>query len=176
MTDVQPSKPEPDLATASVPSGTYVADAGESGLRFKAKAFTLFWVRGHIPAKAGTLRIVDGRLSGTGEIAADRIATGVRARDWHLRSAHYLHTNQHPTITLSVQDADISAGEVACTVTVRGTSSVVPLRISSVDYREGRLHLAAGVDLDRTVFPMLPPIAGVSRRVHIDLSVVAHPA
>jgi hypothetical protein len=82
-----------------------------------------------------------------------------------------LKTAAHPTIALEVDGAEIAAGRTACTVTVRGTSSTVPLKIEKLDVVDGTMHLEAGVDLDRTPFPMLPPVAGVSRILHIGLTV-----
>jgi polyisoprenoid-binding protein YceI len=170
MSERTPSSP---AVTTSIPAGLYRADAERSKLSFRAKAFGLFWVRGTMPAVEGTLHIEDGRLSGSGVIAASKVDTGVAPRDWHLRSSHYLKTAAHPTIALEVAGAEIAAGTVPCTVTVRGTSSIVPLIIEKIDVVDGALHLQAGVDLDRTPFPMLPPLAGVSRIVHIGLTVVA---
>ncbi len=173
MTETQPSGPSrPD--TTSIPDGTYTADPNESVLRFKAKAFTLAWVHGHIPATAGTMHVAGGRLTGTGTLAAAEIDTGLAARDWHLRTSHYLHTKKHPEITLTVDNADLTAGRVDCSVTVRDAVRTVPLTITSLEHRGGRVQLEASVALDRTIFPMLPPAAGVSRIVDIDLTVVAN--
>lgn len=160
-------------ANTPIPAGSYRADPQRSELRFRAKAFGLLWVRGTIPAVEGTVRIENGRLSGHGVIAASKVDTGLGARDWHLRTSHYLHTSAHPTIALEVDDADITAGRVDCAVTVRGTTSTVPMTIEKLEVTDGDLHLQAGVELDRTPFPMLPPLAGVSRIVHIGLTVVA---
>lgn len=170
MSELQPSAP---LVAASIPDGMYLADAERSSLSFRAKAFGLVWVRGTMPTVEGAVRIENGRLSGTGVIAASGVDTGLAPRDWHLRSSHYLKTAAHPTIALEVHDADMAAGYADCIVTVRGTSSVVPLRIEQLEVADGALHLQAGVDLDRSPFPMLPPLAGVSKIVHIGLTVIA---
>lgn len=170
MSDAQSLHPTADTP---VPAGTYRAVAERSELKFRAKAFGLVWVRGTIPAVEGTVRIENGRLSGRGVIAASKVDTGLGARDWHLRTSHYLHTAAHPTIALEVDDADITAGRVDCAVTVRGTTSTVPMTIEKLEVHDGNLHLQAGVDLDRSPFPMLPPLAGVSRTVHIGLTVLA---
>lgn len=180
MTDVQPSSPRrpapgPHVSAEAIPAGEFVADPARSELRFKAKAFTLFWVRGRMPAASGTLRIQDGKLSGTGEVAAHAVSTGIGARDWHLRSSHYLHTKCHPVITMRVEDADLASGTVRCAVTVRDTTSAVDLRVTRLEVVDGELHLEAAVELDRSPFPMLPPLAGVSRKVHVELTVVARP-
>jgi polyisoprenoid-binding protein YceI len=165
--------PSVSAIAESIPSGLFRADAGRSVLRFRAKAFGLVWVQGTIPAIEGTVRIENGRLSGSGVIAASKVDTGLAPRDWHLRSSHYLKTATHPTITLEVDGADIAAGRADCVVTVRDTSSTVSLQIEKLDVVDGVLRLEAGVDLDRSPFPMLPPPAGVSRIVHIGLTVIA---
>lgn len=171
----EPTSSSP-AAAAPVPAGLYRVDPNRSFLGFRAKAFGLVWVRGTMPAVDGSVRIEDGLLSGTGVIAASGVETGVKARDWHLRSSHYLNTAVHPEIALAVDGAAIDTGRADCTVTVRDTSSAVQLQITALDVVDGALHLRAVVELDRTPFPMLPPLAGVSRVVHIDLSVVALPS
>lgn len=176
MTDIHSTPPNPSIASAPTLEGEYVADPSHSELRFKAKAFTLAWVRGTIPALSGSIRIVDGMLSGTGAIAADKVTTGLTPRDWHLRSSHYLHVKKHPSIELSVADADIASGTAECTVTVRGVASSVPMTIRRLEVVDGALCLDAAVELDRTPYPMLPPLAGVSRVVHVELTIVARSA
>jgi hypothetical protein len=56
---------------------------------FRAKAFGLVWVRGRTPVIGAALHARDGVFSG-GAVGADRISTGLGARDRHLRSSHYL--------------------------------------------------------------------------------------
>lgn len=160
-------------AVNPAPSGTYRIDAERSFLGFRAKAFGLLWVSGRMPAVDGSVRIADGVLSGGGTVAASGVDTGLGARDWHLRSSHYLHAATHPDITLAVDNAVIETGLADCTVTVRGTAAPMRLRLTALDVIDGALHLRANADLDRTPFPMLPPLAGVSRRVQLELNVVA---
>jgi polyisoprenoid-binding protein YceI len=161
---------------ASTPAhGTYAIDPDTSHVRFRAKAFTRFWVRGTMRIAEGSVRFTDGRVSGNGQIAADRLSTGLAPRDWHLRSSHYLHTARHPRIRVSVPDTPVG-GPFECTVVVRGVSCTVPLTVDAVE-RDGEvLRVAAHLLLDRRPFPMLPPIAGVSRLVEIDLKLVARAA
>jgi polyisoprenoid-binding protein YceI len=156
-----------------VPDGTYEIDPEVSQLRFRAKAFALAWVRGTMPVISGTIRIRDGRVSGSGEIAADKVTTGLAPRDWHLRSSHYLGTARHPRIAVSVDDTGVDAGQFPCTVVVRDTLTTVPLDVRAVKIEDGRLRVEAHLVLDRTPFPMLPPIAGVSRRVDVELTLLA---
>jgi polyisoprenoid-binding protein YceI len=156
-----------------LPDGTYDIDPESSQLRFRAKAFALAWVRGTMPVISGCICVRDGRVSGSGEIAADMVTTGLAPRDWHLRSSHYLGTARHPRIAVSVGDTGLEAAQFPCTVAVRDTPTTVPLHVREVGIDDGRLRIEAHLVLDRTPFPMLPPIAGVSRRVDVELSLVA---
>jgi hypothetical protein len=61
-------------------------------------------------------------------------------------------------------------------VVVRDTPTTVPLDLRAVEIADGRLRIESHIVLDRTPFPMLPPIAGVSRRVDVELTLVAHQA
>lgn len=85
------------------------------------------WVRGRIPVREGSITVSGGRITGTGLLAADRIDTALGPRDWHLRSAHYLHTDKHPTIEVVIDGADLSSGSVPCEVTVRGGHGTRPV-------------------------------------------------
>jgi polyisoprenoid-binding protein YceI len=87
-----PAHDAPGRDAATIPAGTYQVDPARSELKFRAKAFGLMWVRGRIPVTSGTIRITEGQLEGSGEIGAAEIDTGLAARDWHLRTSHYLHT------------------------------------------------------------------------------------
>ncbi len=160
--------------TASTPpDGVYDVDPEGSRLQFRAKAFTVAWVRGRMPVAGGTIRIADGRVTGVGELAADQVSTGLGPRDWHLRSSHYLHTAKHPRIRVLVDNGPIGATTLPCTVVVRGIPCVTTFTIDAVEYTRGALSVDGRLVLDRTPFPMLPPIAGVSRLVEFDLSLRA---
>ncbi|QYA99835.1 YceI family protein (plasmid) [Rhodococcus sp. USK10] len=157
----------------SIPAGAYVVDTARSVVTFRAKAFGAMWVRGNFPIRDGSIEIGGGKLAGTGVLAADEISTGLAPRDWHLRSSHYLHTREHPTVQVAIENVDLSDESVPCEVTVRGTTAPVRLQLRSVKAGDGALELVADVTLDRTVFPMLGPWAGVSRLVHLGITIVA---
>lgn len=168
-----PAPDAPGRDAATIPAGTYQVDPARSTLKFRAKAFGLMWVRGHMPVTAGTIRITEGRLEASGEIGAAQIDTGLATRDWHLRTSHYLHTRAHPRIGVSFTGTDPGATQADCTVTVRGTPSTVPMRVRRVAFDDGTLRIEADVALDRTPYRMLPPLAGVSRVVHTDVEIAA---
>jgi polyisoprenoid-binding protein YceI len=120
MPNAEPWMTAQPASAHAIPPGTYLADSARSQLSIRAKAFGLIWVHGHMPAVGGTIHVSEGRLRGAGEVAASRVSTGLRARDWHLRTRHYLHTTQHPNIQLSVDDADIASGHADFRVIARG--------------------------------------------------------
>src|SRR3954447_9099958 len=141
MTDSSVGAPlEPGVSTPV--HGTYAVDPDASHFRFRAKAFTRFWVRGTMPIAEGSVRFADGRVSGDGKIAADRLSTGLAPRDWHLRSSHYLHTARPPLIHVSVADCPV-AGPFECTVVVRGTACTVPLTVDAVELDAETLRVTA---------------------------------
>ena len=168
ITESASISPRPDP-----PDGTYDIDPEVSQLRFRAKAFAVAWVRGTMPVSSGSISIRDGRVSGSGEVAADKVTTGLAPRDWHLRSSHYLGTARHPRIAVSVDGTGLEAGQFPCTVVVRDTPATVPLDVRAVQIQDGLLRIECHLVLDRTPFPMLPPLAGVSRRVDVELTLVA---
>ncbi len=172
--------PNPENSTTAqspsapaIPSGTYQADPARSRLSFRAKAFGLIWVRGQMPAVGGTIHVIGDRLRGAGEVAAGSISTGLPARDGHLRTKHYLPARQHPTIQLSADDADIASGHADARVVVRGNPATVRLELDTVQASNGTLRIEAHGTIDRSPFGMLPPACGVSRHVHVQLTVVA---
>ena len=56
---------------------------------------------------------------------------------------------------------------------VRGASCVTPFEIGTVEFTGDVLRVDGRLVLDRSPLPMLPPIAGVSRLVEVDLSIRA---
>ena len=173
MTNPHTAESNGSETLATPPDGTYDVDPEGSRLRFRAKAFTVAWVRGTMPVAGGTIRIANGRVAGAGELAADQVSTGLGPRDWHLRSSHYLHTATHPRIQVSVDDAPADATSIPCSVVVRGASCVTAFEIVTVEYAGDVIRVDGRLVLDRTPLPMLPPVAGVSRVVHLDLSIRA---
>lgn len=48
------------------------------------------------------------------------------------------------------------------------------MQIARFEPGHERLRIVLKTTLDRTAFPMLPPVAGVSRLVAVDVDLVAH--
>jgi polyisoprenoid-binding protein YceI len=169
----------PDAAAAAARPGvaphhaTYQVDPTQSEVRFCAKSFGLITVRGRIPVVNGVIRVSGDRVRATAEAASGQIDTGLPARDRHLRTSHYLHTEAHPHIRYSVQNATLDAEEITGSLTVCNVTASVTITIDRLELTDGVLHIQARTALDRTPYPMLPPITGVSRVINIELSITA---
>jgi polyisoprenoid-binding protein YceI len=115
-----------------IPAGRYALDPVHSSVQF-ATRFVGARVRGTFSGVAGTLEIAeDLQKSGVqAQIDVTTVATGVGARDEHLRSADYFDTANHPTATFTsnclVEDGDrfLLAGDL----TIRGTTRPVELEV-----------------------------------------------
>lgn len=166
------SLPVSEAVSGPLP-GKYVVDRGASRVAFRAKAFCLMWVSGTLPVAEGGFRIERGGVSGSGELDAAGVSTGIAARDWHLRTSHYLHTKAHPRISVTIENADLASSTVDATIIVRGESKPVRLTLDGVEASGDDIRFHAHVDLDRTGIPMLPPLAGVSRKVTLTIELLA---
>lgn len=152
---------------------TYRVDPDRSSVRFRATAFGLLPVAGTLPVVEGTVEVSGSTVRASGELGADGVDTGMRPRDWHLRTKHYLHSAEHPRIAVALEPVEVSDAEPTCSVTVRGTTHPVPMRVSRFDSDRDGLRVSLATTLDRTPFPMLPPSAGVSRLVELEVDLVA---
>ena len=157
----------------AVPDGTYVVDPKLSSIAFRAKAFGIKWVHGKIPVADGEITVSESRLNGQGNLSADRIDTGLRPRDWHLRSSHYLHTAQYPNIAVNIDNVSLLRRWHHCEATIKDVVARSQLWLKTVQCIDNELHVEATMTMDRTLYPMLPPAAGVSRLVSLDITIVA---
>jgi len=153
-----------------------VTDSARSQLSFRAKAFRLIWVHGHMPAVGGTIHVSEGRLRGhrrgRGQQDQHRTAGPGLAPAHEALPAHRA-ASEHPA---AVDDADIASGHADFRVIVRGKPASIGLELDSAQVSDGTLRLQAHGTIDRSLFGMLPPPYGVSRLVHVVLTVVAMPA
>lgn len=157
----------------TVVEGTYDVLADASRLGFKATAFLLLPVTGMLPLREGHVVVSGGTLAGEGVADAAGVDTGIGPRDAHLRTSHYLHVQVHPDVRLRLGSTPLDAGDVTVELTARGGTLPVVLSISELGEDDGRLTLQAHGRFDRRPLGMLPPLAGVSREIELDLTVVA---
>jgi polyisoprenoid-binding protein YceI len=159
---------------ASAPAdGVYVLDARRSKLGFRAKAFCLKWVTGTLGPTSGEVIIEGGIVRGHGTADAAAVDTGIKPRDWHLRTSHYLHTAKYPAVRLRVERCDLDSRQAEARLEVRDGVVLIPITIDEVRTQGDELRLKISGSFDRRGLGMLPRLAGVSRMVHLDLDLVA---
>jgi|GEM_PF-1386774 len=155
---------------------SFTVDAEHSRFTFRAKAFCLSRVTGTLRLQEGRIELSDGIASAEGVALAGSVSTGIAARDWHLRHAHYLHAAAHPQLRLTIPPTPMTARSTVATLTARDRTVEIPLMLAELTIGPAgdlRAHLSGR--FDRSPLGMLPPVAGVSRIVEVDLDVVARP-
>src|SRR6266446_455134 len=126
----------------SVDSGNQTVwrfDPSHSTVEFSIKNF-FFTVKGRLTVLEGTIVLDEADIRGssvTATIKADSIATGLRRRDAHLRSAAFLRASDYPNIQF--QSSSVGPGKdrdmlgIKGSLTVRGKSREVLLDVTEVD-------------------------------------------
>ena len=154
------------MTTAPVATAARTAwaiDSSHSLVELAVKHMMFTTVKGRFATVAGTIVIDDANPAGssvTAEIDAASIDTREDARDAHLRSADFLHVEEHPTIAFrSTHVAARGGGRyvVSGDLTIRGVTREVALETEltgrGTDPWGGeRLGLSATTMLDRKEF------------------------
>ena len=111
------------MPTRSPAPGHWLLDPAHSTVAIAHKSmWGLVTVKGTSTARAGQGEVrEDGTVSGTLTLDAASINTKHAKRDEHLRSAHFLHTDEYPSIVFTVNKAALAADG---TVTVDGELTV----------------------------------------------------
>ncbi len=162
-------------------AGTYRIDPERSTVSFTTRhMFGLAPVRGTFRLRSGHIRIAGEPAAPTGSsagatIAADSFHTGTAARDTQIRSASYLDTDRHPDIVFSSTGLERRAdGWVLCgTLTVRGTTRPVDVRVVSLAPDGPGLRLRAQARVDRYEFGITAGRGITGRRLTLTLDVLA---
>ncbi|NGP04159.1 YceI family protein [Rhodococcus sp. 14C212] len=127
----------------AIADGAYTVDPELSEVSLRAEAFGVKWVHGTMPVADGAITISENHLSGNGRLSADRIDTGLRPRDRHLRSSHYLQTAQHPTIAVNIDNMSLVTGYHSCEVTIKDVVSCSQVWLETVPCMNNELHVEA---------------------------------
>jgi len=176
MPNTEPSMIAQPPSARAIPPGTYVADSARSQLSFRAKAFGLIWVHGHMPAVGGTIHVSEGRLRGhrrgRGQQDQHRTAGPGLAPAHETLPAHRA-ASEHPAVGRQRRHR-LRTRRLPCHR--QGKPASIGLELDSAQVSDGTLRLRAHGTIDRSSFGMLPPPYGVSRLVHVVLTVVAMPA
>lgn len=155
--------------------GAYRIDAGESTISFVTRHFFgLAPVRGTFALREGIVHVaepVDASLV-RAVIAADSIDTGLAARDNTVRSKQFLDVERHADITFVANGVD--HGQVLRgTLTVRGRTEPLDVRIDEVRVLDHRLQLRASAEVDRYAWGVTAMKGMTGRRLRFTLSLVA---
>jgi len=120
------------MTTTLLPSRNATIDAAHSSVSFVARHLVVSSVRGVFTEVSGTITIDDNDFQQalTRESKPDSIRTNVADRDAHLRSADFLHSESHPTISFQATRITPESAKIFRadgTLTIRGISRPVTL-------------------------------------------------
>ncbi len=157
--------------------GTYRIDPAESTISFTTRhMFGLGAVHGTFALRTGEVRVADPVAGSTvrATVAAGSIDTGVAARDKTVRSRQYLDTDNHPDIVFAADGAVEDGGWVLRgTLTVRGRTEPLDVRIDEVRVLGDRLQLRASAEVDRYKWGVTAMKGMTGRRLRFGLALVA---
>lgn len=164
--------------TVEIPTaGTYRIEPGESTISFATRhMFGLGPVRGTFALREGVVHVTTPVEMSTvrATIAADSVDTGVAARDNTVRSGQYLDVARHPDITFTAEGVARDGGWVLRgTLTVRGRTEPLTVRIDEVRVLDDRLQLRASADVDRYAWGVTAMRGMTGRRLRFSLSLTA---
>jgi polyisoprenoid-binding protein YceI len=170
----------PDAATVDIPApGTYRLDPAASSITFATRhMFGLGGVHGTFRLISGEITITDPVASSTASAVVDAASfdTGHAARDKDVKSATFLHVEEHPQITFSSTSLE-QQGERSLLrgqITVRGHSAPVELTITELRTEENGLLVKATTRVDRYLHGLTKK-KGLAGR-HLDLEITARAA
>ena len=164
--------------TVEVPTaGTYRIEPGESTISFATRhMFGLGPVHGTFALREGVVHVAAPVEMSTvrATIAAGSVDTGVAARDNTVRSGQFLDTARHPDITFTADSVARDGGWVLPgTLTVRGRTEPLTVRIDEVRVLDDRLRLRASAEVDRYAWGVTAMRGMTGRRLRFSLSLTA---
>jgi polyisoprenoid-binding protein YceI len=155
--------------------GAYRIEAGESTIEFVTRhMFGLAPVRGTFALRDGVVHVAEPVSASMvrATIDAGSIDTGLAARDNTVRSAQYLDTTRYPDIVFVANDVE---GDrlLRGTLTVRGRTERLDVRIDEVRVLGHRLQLRASAEVDRYAWGITAMKGMTGRRLRFTLALVA---
>jgi polyisoprenoid-binding protein YceI len=155
--------------------GAYRIEPAESTIEFVTRhMFGLAPVRGAFALREGIVHVAEPVAASMvrATVDANSFDTGLAARDKTVRSSQYLDTANHPDITFVAND--VTDGQVLRgTLTVRGRTERLDVRIDEVRVLGNRLQLRAGAEVDRYAWGITAMKGMTGRRLRFTLSLVA---
>lgn len=162
-------------------AGGYRIEPAESTISFATRhIFGLAPVRGTFALRTGHIEVAHPVHGSTvrATVAADSFYTGLSARDTMVSSKQYLDTERHPDITFVAKqvahDVTPDSGWVLRgTLTVRGRTEPLDVRIDEVRVLGTKLRLRASAEIDRYAWGVTAMKGMTSRRLRFSLALVA---
>jgi polyisoprenoid-binding protein YceI len=145
------------MSTTTALAGTFNADPVHSSFGFAVKYQNVSMFRGTLGEVTATL--ADGKLEGTAKVESISIVTPEQFRA-HVLSADFFDVENHPTVTFTSSDLDLSddgTAKVTGDLTIRGVTNAVTAtgtwQAPSEDaFGNTRAHLQLETVIDRTEF------------------------
>jgi polyisoprenoid-binding protein YceI len=158
-------------------AGGYRLEPAESTISFATRhIFGLLPVHGTFALRDGHIEVAEPVRGSTvrARIAAGSIDTGLSARDTTVSAKQYLHADKHPDITFVAREVAADGGWVLRgTLTVRGRTEPLDVRIDEVRVLGAKLHLRASAEIDRYAWGVTAMKGMTSRRLRFTLALVA---
>jgi polyisoprenoid-binding protein YceI len=163
--------------------GTWTIDPVHSDIAFVVRHFSVSKVRGRFNAMSGT--IVTGQepteSSVTATIQAGSVDTGNEQRDGHIRSADFLHVEEHGTLAFTSTAVRIDGEDVEIDgdLTIHGVTKPVTLTGELGGFADSPhgtvLGVSVATEIKRSDFGVgtTLPAAVVSEKIRIELSIEA---
>ncbi|MFL6124129.1 YceI family protein [Actinophytocola sp.] len=155
--------------------GAYRIEPSESTIEFATRhLFGLAPVRGTFTLREGVVHVADPVEASMvrATIDATSFDTGLAARDDTVRSPRYLDAARHPEITFVANGVDRNE-VLAGTLTVRGRTEPLDVRIDEIRVLGHRLQLRARAEVDRFAWGITAGKGMTGRRLRITLALVA---
>ena len=148
--------------------GVWNVDSHRSTIGFTAKSmWGLARVKGRFTEFSGDGQIADAQtVFGRIDIQVASVDTKIRRRDDHLRSADYFEAEKFPDISVVVTSAeaiDRNTVDLRAQLTVKGTTTPLPLRTTVAVLDDGAVRLSAQATIDRNDFGVDGNLMGMIR-------------
>jgi polyisoprenoid-binding protein YceI len=163
--------------------GTWTIDPVHSDVAFVVRHFSVSKVRGRFDAVSGTIVTPEDpdKSSVTATIQAGSVNTNNEQRDGHIRSADFLHVEEHDHLafTSTVVRIDGEDVEIDGELTLHGVTKPITLTGELGGFAESPhgkvLGVSASAEIKRSDFGVGPaiPAAVVGDKIKIELSVEA---
>ena len=144
--------------------GIWVLDHNRSSFEFRNKTmWGLANVKGRFNTFSGEGHLDgSGKVSGRIDIKAASLATGIKRRDNHLRSADFFDAENYPDVTVTVNGIDPADGadgrrpgddgdelNVRADLSIRGNTVALPMRVRGEVLDDGAVRLSTTTTVER---------------------------